>query len=114
MRKRIVSPREVLLVEIERRCPRPRCNARARVALTKEEARAYTGFVCGRCESRNEDALVERDIPDWWEELKVTALDGLRPQARAGADGEDDSGEVVTRMSDAWRSAERPGNDANE
>lgn len=93
-------PREVLLVEIERRCGDPACNARVFVGLTKDEARAYTGFVCERCERWTDDSLSERDIPDWWEELKVTALDGVRPP-RVLAEVE--PGEVVTRMSEAWR-----------
>ena len=61
MSKRIVFPREVLLVEVERWCRDPLCNARTRLALTKGEARAYTGFECARCERWNEDALAERD-----------------------------------------------------
>src|SRR5215210_2572880 len=89
-------PREVLLVEVERWCGDHACNARTRLSLTKAEARAYTGFECSRCERRNEDALAERDIPEWWEELKVTSLEGLRPPPGAGA-----AGEVAARLSDA-------------
>ena len=70
MGKRIVIPRELLLVEVERWCDDHACNARTRLSLTKAEARAYTGFECSRCERWNEDALKERDIPEWWEELK--------------------------------------------
>ncbi|HEY9284356.1 MAG TPA: hypothetical protein VIP46_12950 [Pyrinomonadaceae bacterium] len=63
------GPRRVLLLaEIARRCRA--CDAQARVGLTKEEARAYHGFECARCEAWNEDGLTGRDIPDWWEELK--------------------------------------------
>ena len=98
--KRIVTPRELLLVEVERWCGDHACNARTRLSLTKAEARAYTGFECSRCERWNEDALTERDIPEWWEELKVASLEGLRPVRGAGVD---DPGEVVTRMSDAWK-----------
>ena len=104
MSKRIVFPREVLLLEVERWCRDHACNARTRLALTKEEARRYTGFECSRCERWNEDALAERDIPEWWEELKVASLEGLRP-APAGAD---EPGEVVARMSAAWREAGGP------
>ena len=93
-------PREVLLVEVERRCGDAACNARVFVGLTKAEARAYTGFVCERCERWTDDALAERDIPDWWEELKVTGLDGVRPARAAGPEA---PGEVVARMSEAWR-----------
>lgn len=99
--KRIVFPRELLLVEVERRCGEAACGARVRVALTKEEARAYTGFECERCGARNEDALSERDIPEWWEELKITSLDGVRP-AREGAQGEEGTAGAVERLSDAW------------
>ena len=101
MGKRIVTPREVLLVEVERWCGDHACNARTHLSLTKAEARAYTGFECSRCERRNEDALSERDIPEWWEELKVASLEGLRPPP--GADTADDAGEVVARMSAAWK-----------
>src|SRR5947199_7177766 len=104
MTKRIVFPREVLLVEVERWCGDPLCNARTRLALTKEEARAYTGFECARCERWNADALGERDIPEWWEELKVTSLEGLRPARVSDSAGDDGAGEVVARMSDASKS----------
>jgi hypothetical protein len=113
--KRIVTPREVLLVEVERWCGDHTCNARTRLSLTKAEARAYTGFECSRCERRNEDALTERDIPEWWEELNVASLEGLRPAP--GARTVDEPGELVTRMSDAWKesgeSAE-PGDEEGE
>ena len=36
MPRKIIFPREVLLVEVERRCADAQCNARARVGLTKE------------------------------------------------------------------------------
>lgn len=113
--KRIVFPREVLLVEVERRCADPACGARARVALTKEEARGYTGFECERCERWHEDALAERDIPDWWEELKITSLDGVRPVERGAA--EDAPGGTVERLSEAWgrlRGAREGGGEALE
>ena len=98
-RRRIALPREVLLVEIERRCRL--CQARSRTGLTKADARAYTGFACERCDAWNEDALAERDIPEWWEELRITSLDSLRGSAPPA--GEEEPGEVVRRMSDAWR-----------
>ena len=68
--KRIATPRALLLLEVERWCGDHACNARTRLPLTKAEARAYAGFECSRCERWNEDALSERDIPEWWEELK--------------------------------------------
>jgi hypothetical protein len=99
--KRLVFPREVLLVEVDRRCAAPACGARVRLPLTKEEARAYTGFECERCERWHDDVLSERDIPDWWEELKITSLDGVRPGAGAGAAGGETAGSVE-RLSAAW------------
>ena len=79
MTKRIVFPREVLLVEVERRCGEPLCGARTRVSLTKAQARDYTGFECARCGRWYADALSECDIPEWWEELNVASLRGLKP-----------------------------------
>jgi hypothetical protein len=88
--KRIVFPREVLLVEVERRCGEPLCGARVKLSMTKADARAYTGFECGRCGRWFADALTERDVPEWWEELNVASLRGLKPSResagrRAGA-----------------------------
>jgi hypothetical protein len=103
LKTRVMFPREVLLVEVERWCGDHACNARTRLSLTKEEARAYTGFECVRCERWNDDALAERDIPEWWEGLKVASLEGLRPSRGSGAGGEDEPGEVIERMSDAWK-----------
>jgi len=79
MRGRIVIPRELLLIEIERRCPDEACQARTRIGLTKEEARAYCGFECERCEHRWDDVLTERDVPEWWEEM-VKQNSGVRIQ----------------------------------
>jgi hypothetical protein len=98
--KRIVFQRELLLLEVERRCAEAACGARVRVALTKEEARAYTGFECERCGAWQDDALSERDIPEWWEELKITSLDGVRP-SRA-VEQRDETAGAVERLSDAW------------
>ncbi len=100
-RQQIVFPREVLLVEIERRCADERCNAKTRIGLTRAEALVYRGFECARCERWHEDVLTERDVPDWWESLAVTGLDALRP--RAEAIDVNESGAVVARMSAAWR-----------
>ena len=111
-RPQLVFPREVLLVEIERRCADEHCNAKNRIGLTKEEARAYRGFACARCERRHEDTLTERDVPDWWEELTVTDLAALRPSlashmsGQTNSDAADSAGEVVARMSAAWREAQ--------
>ena len=111
MNRQIVFPREVLLVEVERWCGDHACNARTRLALTKAEAAGYTGFECERCERWNDDALSERDIPEWWEELKLTSLEGLRPVPAAGG-GEEEPGGVVERMSEAWKGL--GGNAGNE
>ena len=109
-RQRIVFPREVLLVEIERHCADAGCGARTRVGLTKEEARLYDGFECGACERWNADGLEERDIPDWWEELTITGLDALRarklPAATLTQANEDEGGGVVQRLSEAWQQSE--------
>ncbi|MBC7929683.1 MAG: hypothetical protein H7Z38_03855 [Rubrivivax sp.] len=101
MRSRLVFPREVLLLEVERWHSEPSCGGRTRIALTKEEARSYTGYECARCERWQPDALAERDIPEWWEELKVTSLDGVR---ELSTDDGVETGEVVARLSEAWKS----------
>ena len=105
MRSRIVIPREVLLVEIERRCRDSACNARTRVGLTKAEARAYCGFECERCGKEWDDVLTERDAPDWWEELTITGLHALRADPETSEPGE--ASEVVERMSEDYRRARR-------
>lgn len=104
MRKQIVFPRETLLIEVERWHREPSCGGRTRIALTKEDARVYTGFECARCERWQKDALAERDIPEWWEELRVTSLDGVR---ELSAETEAPASEVVVRLSDAWSSSGR-------
>jgi hypothetical protein len=97
---RISISGRVLLIEIERRCADPLCNAKARVGLTKDEARRYCGFECEQCQRWNGDALSERDVPDWWEELTITDMHAVREQRfDAGAE----PGEVVTRLSDDYR-----------
>lgn len=99
MKRSIIIPREVLLVEIERRCAvDAECVARNRIGLTKQEAGAYCGFTCERCERWNDDALIERDVPEWWEELVVTGLAALRELPAPV-----EPGEVITRMSDNYR-----------
>jgi hypothetical protein len=99
--KSIIIPRDLLLVEIERRCPDAECNARTRTGLTKEEARTYCGFECERCGRSWDDVLTERDVPEWWEELTITGLQTIR---ESGGGGEPvDPGEVVTRMSENFR-----------
>jgi hypothetical protein len=97
-------PRELLLVEVARRCRA--CGETARLGLTKAEARAYQGFECEHCEEWNDDGLSEPDIPDWWEELRVTGLDAPPPAPRAESAGGGEA-EVVGRLSDEWRRAAR-------
>jgi hypothetical protein len=104
-KSKIIIPREVLLVEIERRCAQPECKARTRIGLTKDEARRYTGFECEGCAHWNDDTLAERDVPDWWEELAVTGLHAIR--AGRAPETPEEPGEVVTRMSDNYRSIRR-------
>jgi hypothetical protein len=101
MKRSIAIRREVLLVEIERRCALDdECNQRNRIGLTKEEARAYCGFKCERCERWNDDVLTERDVPEWWEELTITGLAALRETPPPASE---ESGEVVKRLSDNYR-----------
>ncbi len=95
------APRELLLVEIARRCRA--CDAQARIGLTKAEARDYAGFECEACDEWNEDDLSESDVPEWWEELRVTGLSTLRARADDHADSREDEAEAVRRLSDAWR-----------
>jgi hypothetical protein len=67
--KPLIIPREVLLVEIDRRCSFPDCDNRVGIGLTKQEAADYLGFECEHCKRWNDDKLLQRDIPDWWAEV---------------------------------------------
>lgn len=71
MQNRIIIPREVLLVEIDRRCSFAECDTRVLIGLTKAEAFDYSGFECQGCQRWTTDTLAERDVPDWWHELKT-------------------------------------------
>jgi len=71
--KRFVVPRQVLVVEVERRCKA--CQARNFIGLTKDEAREFHGFECVRCEQWSEAFLREQDAPEWWEELQLADFD---------------------------------------
>jgi hypothetical protein len=73
-RKAIVFPRQVLLIEIDRRCSFADCGARVLVGLTKQEAFSYSGFECVRCGCWNNDCLSEKDVPDWWAELNDQSI----------------------------------------
>jgi hypothetical protein len=59
-------PREVLLVEIERRCQFPDCEARNLVGLTKSEAIEYRGFDCSKCQRWNDDTVSPEALPESW------------------------------------------------
>ena len=61
--------RQVLLFEIDRRCFFTDCNHRVFIGLTKPEAMEYRGFECSTCLRWNEDKLVRKDVPEWWEEI---------------------------------------------
>lgn len=67
--KQIIVPREVLLVEIDRRCTFADCDTRAMIGLTKDEASDYIGFECQQCKRWNDDQLTRKDVPDWWDEI---------------------------------------------
>jgi len=99
-RSKIVIPRELLLVEIVRRCHVTGCEAKTHIGLTRSEARSYTGFECERCKEWNVDMLDERDVPEWWAELAVTDLYALR---KTPGTSPDEIGEVIARMSKDYR-----------
>jgi hypothetical protein len=66
--------REILLVEIDRRCFFGDCNGRILIGLTKTEAASYIGFECTHCKRWNDDRLVRTDIPEWWDDLNNSDL----------------------------------------
>ena len=108
-KRRIQFPRQLLLVEIERRCSNPGCNVRVTIGLTKEEARTFDGFECARCELWTEDVLTERDVPEWWEELAITSFtEGKRSSEEAYAPSE-----VAERLSTAYRQKQAANKDHN-
>jgi len=59
-------PRNTLLVEIERRCLFPDCDAKNRIGLTKQEAIEYRGFECFQCKRWNDDRVSQSELPDSW------------------------------------------------
>jgi hypothetical protein len=77
-KSKLMISRELLLVEVERRCSVADCNAKTMLGLTKAEARAYCGFRCELCDKWNLDVLTENDVPEWWEDLVITDLYGVR------------------------------------
>jgi hypothetical protein len=64
-------PREVLVIEIDRRCPVAECRARNQISLTKAEAIRYRGFNCSACERWNDDRLSQSEMPDSWNEESI-------------------------------------------
>lgn len=67
----IVIPRDVLLVEIDRRCSFADCDGRVAIGLTKGDATRHIGFECNHCKRWNDDKLTPKDIPDWWDEISI-------------------------------------------
>ena len=59
-------PRELLLIEIDRRCGFTDCAAKNLIGLTKSEAIGYRGFECSHCEQWNDDTLKQGEVPDSW------------------------------------------------
>ena len=59
-------PREVLLIEIERRCIFVDCDGRNQIGLTKAGAIEYRGFDCAKCERWNDDAVEAVELPESW------------------------------------------------
>jgi hypothetical protein len=69
-------PREVLLVEIERRCQFADCGSRNLIGLTKLEAIEYRGFDCSKCQRWNDDTVMPDALPDsWTNELMINQDD---------------------------------------
>jgi len=68
--KGVAIDRAVLLYELDRRCSFVDCNARMKIGITKSEALNYHGFECDDCNRWTTDTLVEKDIPEWWAEVK--------------------------------------------
>jgi len=64
-------PRDVLVIEIDRRCGADECRARNQISLTKAEAIEYRGFNCSQCESWSDDRLHQSEIPESWRADRV-------------------------------------------
>ena len=64
-------PREVLVIEIDRRCATEECRARNLISLTKAESIEYRGFNCAECECWNADRLRRSEIPGSWNEESI-------------------------------------------
>ena len=66
MSRKFQFPREVLLIEIERRCSLMDCAGRNLIGLTKAETIEYRGFHCSECERWNDDEVSQSELPDSW------------------------------------------------
>jgi hypothetical protein len=64
-------PRDVLVIEIDRRCARDGCRQRNQISLTKAEAFEYRGFNCAECEGWNDDRLNQSDMPESWDRASI-------------------------------------------
>jgi len=64
-------PRDVLVIEIDRRCFADECRARNQISLTKTEAIEYRGFNCSECERWNDDRLNQSEMPESWHEGSI-------------------------------------------
>ena len=60
----------------------------------------YRGFECSACLRWNDDNLIRKDVPEWWEELAVTDLYAIRMSLAVAPN---DPGDVIARMSDSYR-----------
>ena len=66
MRSNFSFPREVLVIEIVRRCTFVDCALRNQIGLTKAEAIEYRGFHCSHCERWNDDQINQWELPESW------------------------------------------------
>jgi hypothetical protein len=64
-------PRDVLVIELDRRCAAGDCRARNQISLTKAEAIGFRCFNCSECESWNDDRLSQSEMPDSWNEESI-------------------------------------------
>ncbi len=64
-------PRDVLVIEIDRRCVAEECGARNHISLTRTEAIEYRGFNCAECERWNDDRLSESELPESWHDDSI-------------------------------------------
>ena len=70
-RATLFFPRDVLVIEIGRRCAGDECHARNLISLTKAEAIGYRGFNCSECETWNDDRVTQSEMPDSWNEESI-------------------------------------------